>query len=126
MNYLFQGNFQVSIRLLQIPSRRKTEEKFSCDDALKTKDFFTLLNQPCFQLEGLLSNKSCFTVPTLLIIMRSRQSTLRKEAFCHVYLKNVITIQRDIPVENVPALYAFPFSSVRFIHGTLRKEVFFA
>ena len=39
-------------------------------------------------------------------------------------LKNVITIQRDIPVENVQALYAFPFSSVRFFHGPLRKEVF--
>ena len=39
-------------------------------------------------------------------------------------LKNVITIQKDIPVENVQALYAFPFPSVGFIHGTLRKEVF--
>lgn len=53
-----------------------------------------------------------------------RQLTLRKEAFCHMSLKNVITIQRDIPVENVQALYAFPFSSVRFFHGPLRKEVF--
>lgn len=31
---------------------------------------FTLLNQPCFQLEGLLSNNSCFTFPTLFIISR--------------------------------------------------------
>ena len=53
-----------------------------------------------------------------------RQLTLRKEAFCHMSLKNVITIQRDIPVENVQALYAFPFSSVHFFHGPLRKEVF--
>lgn len=68
---LFSGKFSGLNRLLQIASQRKTKEKFSCDNALKRKKFFfPLLNQPCFQREGLLSNKSCFTVPTLLIIMR--------------------------------------------------------
>lgn len=122
VNYLFEGDFQVSFRLLQIPSQRKTKEKFSCDNALKRKIFLGLTESTMFPARG------SFVKQIMLYRCDStyhneRQLTLRKEAFCHLSLKNVITIQRDIPVENVQALYAFSFSSVRFIHCTLKEDL---